>query len=1458
MITRLLWIAVVVGSLVLGPQSNAAAEEDPGPCPINNKVCGQALAYQLCAERTVEYANSTGNSAITPGTCAKGSNYFVCYATISGNHNAGNCSKPNVYYWNTSGPSEDDALGPPDCKANCFGDPINAGNGNKFERRVEFQSPKGPLAFSWTYNSRAASTSVGHGDVLGKGRATVLSQSLAILAAESQQYAAIRRPDGKRFKFLSFRGEWRPINALQARLIHLGTGEWLLEEKDGDKTYFNTSGQLVGTVDPQGRSLAFTRTAAGQVSIIEDDQGRQLRLVYDAVGRLIELIAPDGGRTSFAYSVDGYLAKTGYEGGGFYQYLYDEEAFTASPKKGLLTGTIDETGRRTTSTYYDYLGKAYKTIEGTDSKSQGAIYSIDSLGEVKRATISNANGRQRALEFGVVRERAVVLREVESCMDCADRIKEYVHGRDGAVIGVRRNGVLTSFKYDANSRVVEEVEADGTASKRVTRFGWDGDSNRLSSRSVTNASGVIEFNDEFSYDGYGNRVKHVAGVAPDEKRTTWFGYCSQIAGECLSLNQLIYVDGPLPGEEDQVRYVRYSEDAQGCNSGAECPYRRGDLWKVVDALGASSEHLAYDGAGRPISVKDRNGVVTEYAYTARGWLASIAEFANGGTSRRTTSIEYLPNGLVQEVISPVEGALRFSYDTAKQLVNVRNVVGDEIIYGHDAEGNVIAEEFRDNTGVVTRVLTRVIDAYGQLRSEKSVSDSPLTASYDSNGRMNSIVDGLGRSTVMEYDPLGRLINMVQDVGGIGARVTKTFDGLGNAVKIVDPKALETRYVRNSFGEIVSQFSPDTGRADFTYDAAGNVKTRTDARGVTASYNYDAFGRLLAVRYADPSSDIFHSYDVASEYCLVGERYSLGRMSAMKDASGGTVYCYNAFGEVSRKVHNSNGVSLHVRYEYSPGGALAVVVYPDGAVVDYVRNVLGRIEEVGVALPGRNRQILVSSVSYLPFGSGDYWRYGNGRGYRRTFDLSYRPVSIYDSKNDLGLVFGYDKIGNIALLGVGEELQQITYDALGRITAFRDASADVTIESYSYESSGDRTMFANSLGESVYTYSPDSHHLLSVDGIDRVYDAAGNTISIGGALTEFFYGAHGRLSMVSHGGVAAQYYAYNGRGERTVRWLGNDVTLTVYDEKRRWLGDYDASGALRQQVVWMDDQPIGLLTDDQVFYIEPDHIGSPRVLVDPQRDTAIWRWDLNGESFGSTLPNEDPDGDGLSFVFNMRFPGQIYDSISGSNQNNFRDYDPVVGRYLQADPIGLFGGINAYTYVDSNPFLFTDRLGLAKDQACLAGYTAMGAACGGTLGYYGGGVSGGLAGGAVCSPSGPGAAVCAAGGAAGGSALGGALGSAVGGVLGHLAGQATCSEDEQCPPCRTVSGQVVAVGTIGYRLDIVPPGKPHYPYAGSHYNLYKANQNPRNCQCFWQEVGAADAAGGLPPPQGSIPISPFVN
>ncbi|MEG3792722.1 RHS repeat-associated core domain-containing protein, partial [Lysobacter sp. CCNWLW3] len=164
------------------------------------------------------------------------------------------------------------------------------------------------------------------------------------------------------------------------------------------------------------------------------------------------------------------------------------------------------------------------------------------------------------------------------------------------------------------------------------------------------------------------------------------------------------------------------------------------------------------------------------------------------------------------------------------------------------------------------------------------------------------------------------------------------------------------------------------------------------------------------------------------------------------------------------------------------------------------------------------------------------------------------------------------------------------------------------------------------------------------------------------------------------------------------------TYTVYDESGRWLGDYDHNGAVLQQAIWLDDLPVGLLAgagaNQKLHYIEPDHLGTPRAVIDRSRDVAIWTWALQGEAFGNSAPNQDPDLDSTNFVFDMRFPGQRYDVATGLNYNYFRDYDPESGRYVQSDPIGLAGGIGTFAYVDSSPFAGMDADGLSKRTASL--------------------------------------------------------------------------------------------------------------------------------------------------------------
>ena len=56
---------------------------------------------------------------------------------------------------------------------------------------------------------------------------------------------------------------------------------------------------------------------------------------------------------------------------------------------------------------------------------------------------------------------------------------------------------------------------------------------------------------------------------------------------------------------------------------------------------------------------------------------------------------------------------------------------------------------------------------------------------------------------------------------------------------------------------------------------------------------------------------------------------------------------------------------------------------------------------------------------------------------------------------------------------------------------------------------------------------------------------------------------------------------------------------------------------------------------------------------------------------------------------LRLPGQYADLETGLHQNWWRDYDPTLGRYIQADPIGLAGGSNLYGYANADPLRFTD-------------------------------------------------------------------------------------------------------------------------------------------------------------------------
>ena len=165
------------------------------------------------------------------------------------------------------------------------------------------------------------------------------------------------------------------------------------------------------------------------------------------------------------------------------------------------------------------------------------------------------------------------------------------------------------------------------------------------------------------------------------------------------------------------------------------------------------------------------------------------------------------------------------------------------------------------------------------------------------------------------------------------------------------------------------------------------------------------------------------------------------------------------------------------------------------------------------------------------------------------------------------------------------------------------------------------------------------------------------------------------------------YLYNGLELRVSKTGPTAVVPTgaayyVYNESGQLLGEYDANNKPIYETVYLGANPVGALKQTgtaagnnlatSVYNVHADHLGAPRVITRSSDRAIVWRWD-GAESFGGTAPNQNPNALG-TFVYNQRFPGQVFDAETGLFQNWHREYNARLGRYIQSDPIGLAGGI----------------------------------------------------------------------------------------------------------------------------------------------------------------------------------------
>lgn len=1152
-----------------------------------------------------------------------------------------------------------------------------------------------------------------------------------------------------------YRGE-NSVDRVLERVNANGIG-WRLRMPDGEVREFDLAGYLIAVRNPSDPLNDILITYLDNaISTVTDAQGRTLKFEYSR-NLLRRIVLPDQTAVAYDYNDDRDLTRVTYPDNVSRQYHYNEHGLAGAPdQRHLLTGITAEDGQRYASFGYDARARAISSrVLGTPNELTTVVYPTED-----NATVHTAEGDSQtySIEPGVYRRILGASDSEGTQSQTFDNFGRLLTQND-------KRDVRTEYGYQDAFRT-SITSAAGTDDERREEFDHNPATGLVIEQRTKNKTDVVVARMIWAYNAR-RQVTTVTRFDPQTGATRGMAttYCEATdvtKGMCPIVGLVTAIDGPRIGAVDVVRYEYRMADAPGCAaSPAVCIWRKGDLWRTSNALGHTVEILGNDDTGRPLSIRDANGVVIDFLYDPRGRMteSKIRGTDDGNEADdRITRIEYDPTGTVHRVALPDGTFTQFEYDAAQRLTAMTDKAGNRMAYKLNAAGERMSEETRDPSGVLMRSLSRTFDALGRLETQTDAYENETRYLYDKEDNLSLVTDARGHKTGHDYDALGRLRSTLQDVDGVAALTQFQYDTLNRVKQVIDPNGLPTIYTYNGFGDVLRLQSPDTDATYSTYDEAGNLKTRTDGRGIAATYGYDVLNRVTSIRYPDSSRNVSYAYDIAHEDCLYGERFAKGRVGTMTDASGSTGYCYDRYGNVTRKLQLTQGRTYVLRYLHTdprgrlpgqdylvqnppPGNQMIGMTYPDGVGVRIVRDALARPTELRVTLASGQTKTLLSGATHYPFGPVSRWTFGNGRVLRRSLNENYQPGFIEDNAPG-GISEGYwfDAVGNLDSLQYANQVEPsrrtYTYDGLNRLTHVRDGATDAVVQEYGYDATGNRTFRKDGVAATPYSYAPARHHLTNIGVEARLYDMTGNTARIemtpssgGGGddapsgdgdpppndpqamrsaffssasvptVREFSYDDTNRMRAVKHDGTVAMSYLYNAKGERVYKAGSGVAVTTLYDEAGKWVGDYDVNGQPIQQVIWLDDLPVGLLVgagvNQKLYYIEADGLGTPRVVIDPDRNVAVWRWDLAGEAFGDSAPNEDVDGDSITFVFDMRFPGQRYDSATGMNYNYFRDYDPSTGRYMQSDPIGLAGGISTFSYVAGKPLNAVDYYGLVK-------------------------------------------------------------------------------------------------------------------------------------------------------------------
>ena len=960
-------------------------------------------------------------------------------------------------------------------------------------------------------------------------------------------------------------------------------------------------------------------------------------------------------------------------------YLYEDVRFPTH-----VTGIIDNRGIRTRTYAYDSQGRAVSTAVGND------VDTVDfgQNGTALTRQVTNALGKTETYTYSNFTTSSTDYRLTQvdgaASANTPSSTSALGYGSDTFISSqTDEEGRVTTTTRDARGRPTTIVEGVGTPSERTTTITWDPAFNVPDSivrPGLTETRGYNATGQLTSVTLTDTTSQSTPYPTNGQTRTTAYDWDAN--GRLLSVNGPLAPDGQ--GHDD---VTSYTYDTQG------------NLLTSTDAMGHVTTFGSYDANGRPGTMTDPNGIVTAYTYDPLGRVQTITvQHPTDSALNATTTISYDAVGEVTGLTLPSTDTLIMDYDDEGRVTSVRAASGERRDYTYDAIGNVTGQTVRRADGSTSRQITSAFDELGRTLSQTTGTGHTQRLSYDKVGNVVSSTSPNGNASTQAFDALDRLVTTVAPDNGSTSR---SYDALDNLTSHTDPISVTTQFVYDGFGDVIQEVSPDRGTSTYWYDAAGRLIQSSDGRGQVIAYTRDYLGRVTSkVPQGRPASEAVTFYWDAGG--LSGS-YDVGHLAKVVDGSGTTQFQYDHRGNLLARQQTIGTGAAQLAYAYDLADRITQITYPSGRLVKYDYDSEGRVSSVETKATASvgTWTTLSNAYAYEPFGSVKAMTLGNGL------------AVAYDWGND-------GRLASRRLYRTvdGTNLSYLTYryDADDNIAAIDDQLSSTGSAAYGYDGN-DRLTFAvmdgATVGSQSFAYTSGTNRLASTTDATGTraiaYDARGNTASEtrpGSIAAATDYDGYGRLISYSRTDTGTQTFTYNGLDDRVSMALPSGTHNFVYDADGRVIGEYGASSAdVKAEFIWALPQaandnayggddglggyaPLAVATPDsggavQLNWVYGNHLGVPLVTTDATGVLA-------------TTPND---------YLAPGFPGQSR-VIADVFYNRYRDYDPTVGRYIQADPIGLGGGSNPYLYAKANPINATDPSGrnplaAAAATGCLA-------------------------------------------------------------------------------------------------------------------------------------------------------------